>query len=176
MVVNYENCIKCETCWRTSDVLDWGRDGRHRFVYPVHSPASSRLLDALHTTGSARPALPYTGDRWEAQVQLLADRLKAAPALSSNGQDAGEISELYSLFGKLDRKLEEFDAALAREPRTIDRARAEYLEMLARYAHRLALRIIEVLRSSALADSPYSSVVAIHQQLLVLANALVAKA
>src|SRR5262249_17488614 len=29
VVVNYENCIKCETCWRTSDVVDWGRDGQH---------------------------------------------------------------------------------------------------------------------------------------------------
>src|SRR5262249_56413587 len=25
VVVNFENCIKCETCWRTSDLVDWGR-------------------------------------------------------------------------------------------------------------------------------------------------------
>jgi alkylation response protein AidB-like acyl-CoA dehydrogenase/flavin-dependent dehydrogenase/ferredoxin-like protein FixX len=176
IVVNYENCIKCETCWRTGDLVDWGRDGQHRFIYPVHSPVSSRLLDVLHTTAPARPAIPHTLDRWQSLVQLLSERLQAVSALSLDGQDAGELSELRSLLGKLERKLEEFDSALAREPRTVDRARADYLEMLARYAQRLALRILEVLRSSALADSPYSSVVATHQQLLELANALVAKA
>src|SRR2546427_412865 len=40
VVVNFENCIKCETCWRTSELVDWGRDGLQRFIYPVHSPVA----------------------------------------------------------------------------------------------------------------------------------------
>jgi alkylation response protein AidB-like acyl-CoA dehydrogenase/flavin-dependent dehydrogenase/ferredoxin-like protein FixX len=176
VIVNFENCIKCETCWRTSDLVDWGREGQQRFVYPVHSPVLSRLLDEVQTTGPMRTALPHTLDRWHPLVHSLAERLQAVSTLSLDGQDTSEIGELYGLLGKLERKLEEFDAALAREPRTIDRARAEYLEMLARYAQQLALRIVDVLRGSLLMESPYSSVVATHQKLLELAQALLAKA
>src|SRR5262249_10233170 len=56
VVVNFENCIKCETCWRTSPLVDWGRDGRHRFSYPVHSPAISRLVEDVHASGPAGAA------------------------------------------------------------------------------------------------------------------------
>jgi alkylation response protein AidB-like acyl-CoA dehydrogenase/flavin-dependent dehydrogenase/electron transfer flavoprotein alpha subunit/ferredoxin-like protein FixX len=176
VIVNFENCIKCETCWRTSDLVDWGRDGQQRFVYPVHSPVITRLLDAVHGAGSARPALPHTLDYWQPLVHSLRERLRAAPVATRDGQGSGELSEIYSLLSKLERKLEEFATALAREPRTVDRARAEYLEMLARYAQQLGLRILEIVRGSTLADSPYSGVVATHHKLLELANAMVAKA
>lgn len=176
VIVNFENCIKCETCWRTSDLVDWARDGRHHFVYPVYSPVMGKLLDAMHAPVPVRPALPHTLDRWAPLVQQLSERLQGTPGRSLDGQGTGDIPELYTLLGKLERKLHEFDAALAREPRTIDRARAEYLEVLARYAQQLGLRMIELLRDSTLADSPYSGVVATHQKLLELAHALVAKA
>ncbi|HYV37382.1 MAG TPA: FAD-binding protein, partial [Gemmataceae bacterium] len=47
VVVNFENCIKCETCWRTSDIVDWARDGAQRFVYAVHSPVVAKLLEGV---------------------------------------------------------------------------------------------------------------------------------
>ena len=56
---------------------------------------------------------------------------------------AAELTELHALIDQLDRKLEEFDEALTEEPRTIDKPRAGYLELLARYAHQLAVRIAE---------------------------------
>src|SRR5262249_29245110 len=115
-------------------------------------------------------------DPWQPLIRSLSERLQAAPALTLNGQDTGEISQLYTLLSKLERKLEAFDATLAREPRTVDRARAEYLELLARYAQQLALRIVELLRGSPLADNPYSGVVATHQKLVELASALLGKA
>ena len=59
VVVNFENCIKCETCWRTSDIVDWGRDGAQRFVYAVHSPVTSKLLADMDRAGTAPPAQPY---------------------------------------------------------------------------------------------------------------------
>jgi electron transfer flavoprotein-quinone oxidoreductase len=176
VVVNFENCIKCETCWRASDLVDWGRDGQHRFTYPVGSPVVPRLLSAVEAAGLARPALPYTLDWWEARLQPLVDALRAERPHALNGQDTGDIGELYALFGKLEGKLDEFDAALAQEPRTTDRARSDYLEMLARYAQQLALRMVEVLRDTVLAASPYASVVAARQQLLELAGTALARA
>jgi electron transfer flavoprotein-quinone oxidoreductase len=43
VIVNFENCIKCETCWRISNLVDWGRDGQQQLIYPVHSPVITRL-------------------------------------------------------------------------------------------------------------------------------------
>src|SRR5207237_9284118 len=75
VVVNFENCIKCETCWRTSDLIDWGRDGRHRFAYAVGSPTVPRLLDAVDAAGAARPTLPLAVNPWEPAENDLARRL-----------------------------------------------------------------------------------------------------
>jgi alkylation response protein AidB-like acyl-CoA dehydrogenase/flavin-dependent dehydrogenase/electron transfer flavoprotein alpha subunit/ferredoxin-like protein FixX len=176
VVVNHENCIKCETCWRTSDLVDWGRDGRHRFIYAVGSPVVGRLLDAVVAAGTARPALPRVVDHWEAPVGEVAALLEADPPQPANGQGDADLVELRLLLTKLDGKLAEFDAALAHEPRTVDRARSEYLEILARYAQQLALRIVEVLRGSPWATIPHAGVVGAHWRLTELAAALLARA
>ena len=63
VVVNFENCIKCETCWRASDVVDWGRDGAHRFVYAVHSPVVTKLLADMETVACG----PHAVSREEVQ-------------------------------------------------------------------------------------------------------------
>ncbi|MGE3804587.1 MAG: acyl-CoA dehydrogenase family protein, partial [Gemmataceae bacterium] len=66
-----------------------------------------------------------------------------------------------------------FDEALAEEPRTVNRDRAEYLETLARYAQQLALKFVEELKSSELADSP--NLAEAYQQLLEPAQTLAAR-
>jgi len=139
VVVNFENCIKCETCWRTSDLVDWGRDGLQRFVYAVHSPAVGKLLGALDASGPVRATLPHAQGAWYP--------LHDVPG--GNGQAAAEVAALDTLLRRLERKLQQYDDALATEPRTVDRSRAEYLELLARYAQQLAARALEVLRDSS---------------------------
>src|SRR5207245_5907782 len=89
VVVNYENCIKCETCWRTSDLVDWGRDGAHRFVYAVHSPVVTKLLADM--------------ERGIEPQRSQSTQRERRPAL-----DAPE-----DLVRKLERKLVEFEDALA---------------------------------------------------------------
>jgi electron transfer flavoprotein-quinone oxidoreductase len=131
VVVNFENCIKCETCWRTSDLVDWGRDGAHRFVYAVHSPVVPKLLADMDRAGQARPALPLAVDAWETQTLPLT-------GTSGPGVDRAEMGRLLV---RLERKLVEFDEALEAEPRTIGRDRTEYLLLLARYANRLVARL-----------------------------------
>src|SRR5262249_19764690 len=125
VVVNFENCIKCETCWRTSDLVDWGRDGRQRFLYPVHSPVLTRLLAAQDEGGVAPLPAPHVRDLWRWNGQRLADA------------DRAESQKARELVNQIDRKLDEFAEALDEEPRTIAPARAEYLAMLARYAQQL---------------------------------------
>jgi alkylation response protein AidB-like acyl-CoA dehydrogenase/flavin-dependent dehydrogenase/ferredoxin-like protein FixX len=176
VVVNFENCIKCETCWRTSDLVDWGRDGRHRFVYPVSSPAVARLIQAAQDAAPARPASPIVADRWQAVAQSVADLLRHAPERGGNGQDFDTLGELQLLLDKIEVKVRAFDEALGEEPRTVDRARAEYFEMLSRYVQQLCNRFVEDLRESALGESTQPGRSAAYQVLLKLATALAAKA
>jgi flavin-dependent dehydrogenase/ferredoxin-like protein FixX len=61
--------------------------------------------------------------------------------------DAAPPSELNSLLDELERKLQEFDAALGQGPALVDRPHNDYLEMLARYAQQLSYRIREILYS-----------------------------
>src|SRR5262249_15965979 len=143
VVVNFENCIKCETCWRTSDLVDWGRDGRHRFVYSVHSPAVTRLLADQDAAGLVRPAAPRALGHWEAIRARVGGGLEHESPEVANGRHSPEGVELDHLLTRLDRKLAEFDEALEQEPRTIDQGRADYLLMLARYAQNLLARITE---------------------------------
>jgi electron transfer flavoprotein-quinone oxidoreductase len=174
LVVNHENCIKCETCWRASDLVDWGRDGRQRFSYTVGSPVVPRLLETVHAPGGQRTHPPLTNDSWAPLVGTLGTLLQAEQSPPQNGQDASELGEMFALVEKLDKKLLEFDNSLAREPRNVDRPRAEYLEMLARYAQQLAARLLEILRQSTLADSPRAGLHACYQHLLSMATSLLA--
>src|SRR5262249_51268850 len=102
VVVNYENCIKCETCWRTSEVVDWGRDGKHRFIYPVQSPVPPRLLADVHAAGPARPALPRVLDGWEPAARQLAASLGPNWEKAANGRHHEEVAELLRLAAKLE--------------------------------------------------------------------------
>jgi electron transfer flavoprotein-quinone oxidoreductase len=175
VVINFENCIKCETCWRTGDLADWGRDGKHRFVYPVASPVVSRLLSAVHTAGLSRTP-PRLINHWEPLSRDAAGRMQSAALPVLGEHENTDLHELYALLSNLEGKLEAFDKSLAQEPRTVDRARSESLETLARYTQQLALRVVEILRGSTWADSPNSGIVLLHRRLLDLATSMLAKA
>lgn len=168
VVVNYENCIKCETCWRTSDLVDWARDGGHRFIYSVQSPAVAQTLKAQEADPVRPPASPYRTHAWEFNLDERAD---AQPSASQNGAaEKSWTAPLLSEARRLDAKLSEFAAALAAEPRTIDTPRADYLTMLARYAQSLGRALDEGARqASATAASSAKPIV---DRLLQLSGAL----
>ncbi|MBI5208167.1 MAG: FAD-binding protein, partial [Candidatus Firestonebacteria bacterium] len=46
--IEYENCIKCETCWHSMDVLNWSRSGKHRLIYEVYSEAMDELISKIN--------------------------------------------------------------------------------------------------------------------------------
>jgi alkylation response protein AidB-like acyl-CoA dehydrogenase/flavin-dependent dehydrogenase/ferredoxin-like protein FixX len=176
VIVNFENCIKCETCWRTSEIVDWGRDGKHRFIYPVASPVISRLLSGVDASALARCAPPHLADRWEALSEDLVRRIDAGPAANTRESDRIELSELSILLDNLRGKLDLFEEALARAPRTVDRARSESLEALARYAQQLSLRIVDILRGATWGESSNPGLTALYGHLLQLASSMLAKA
>jgi electron transfer flavoprotein-quinone oxidoreductase len=151
--VHSERCINCEACWRASNRVDWARDGRHHFVYPVQSPAAARMLE--------------TNDPAEAEPLDSRDSTGREPTCHTGGGSGPLV-----LLDRLDRKLAEFDAALAEEPRTVDRARGDYLEMLARYARQLAAQFLETVRGEGGGTPGWGH----RQRVLHLATNLAAKA
>ncbi len=135
IIVNHENCIKCETCWRTTDAVDWGRDGRHRFIYPVTSPASARVQEAAcRAAAASSPAPRQTNSR---------------ATLPENGFPG----RMGGLIDTLDRQLDALAKALGEEPRTVDAARADYLLRLGHYAEQVAADLAARF-ASAVSDSP----------------------
>jgi electron transfer flavoprotein-quinone oxidoreductase len=169
VIVNFENCIKCETCWRTSDIVDWGRDGRQRFVYPVHSSSVTRLLTHTPEPTLAATVRPRATDPWS-------DLMPSAALLGEvNGRHTDLARRVLRLTDTLDKKLAEFDAALNEEPRIVDQARAEYLEMLTRYAQQLAERINEVLDELGTIEPPRGERARAYDRARRLVNALVSK-
>jgi flavin-dependent dehydrogenase len=68
----------------------------------------------------------------------------STPLGSNVGANAVSLSELKLHLDELERKLREFDESLAEGPALVNRPHNDYLEMLARYAQQLAIRIREI--------------------------------
>ncbi|HMP03214.1 MAG TPA: acyl-CoA dehydrogenase family protein [Gemmatales bacterium] len=154
VVVNFENCVKCETCWRTTDLVDWGRDGRHRFIYAVHSAATARLIAAQEQLPVALPRPPARPVPWEKETTDFEARLTSDPTNGEYGVDVGWLARLTRLADQLDCKLAELPEAVTREPRFVDEPRQAYLEALGRYAQRLADAFTQALADSGWEQSP----------------------
>ncbi|HEY5595330.1 MAG TPA: acyl-CoA dehydrogenase family protein, partial [Nitrospiria bacterium] len=56
VTINYENCIKCETCWHAADdQVRWGRHTDHRLIYRPESEAIQILLAQKSVSPAPRP-------------------------------------------------------------------------------------------------------------------------
>jgi hypothetical protein len=92
------------------------------------------------------------------------------------GGASAAVGALRAFVDQLDGKLAEFDAALAAEPRTLDRARADYLEMLARYSRQLAAQAAEIALATVQSETRDSERAVVWQRVLRLTTELSAKA
>ncbi len=82
VTVNYENCIKCETCWRAEPARTlWGRHTDHKLIYRPESGTISLLLNSLRDSSprfrpsEAGHAIIRALDE---TVWYLSDNIKAA--------------------------------------------------------------------------------------------------
>src|SRR5262249_16801358 len=140
------------------------------------SPAVPRLLADQNAAGLARPVPPRAVDAWGPEVEALHAALLQEGADTLNGEYAAELVELDRLLTCVGQKLIEFEVALEEEPRTIDRDRAAYLQMLAGYARNVLARIIQVLRGLGAAEkASHPGTAAVRQRLLALATAAAVK-
>ncbi|MGD8700591.1 MAG: acyl-CoA dehydrogenase family protein, partial [Gemmatimonadales bacterium] len=87
VAVNFENCVKCETCWRLEPQhVDWTRFGQHRLVYEVYTPADEALRRLL-AERQIQPEREIEPDFWRA---TLRDKWggDGVPAASAELRDA----------------------------------------------------------------------------------------
>jgi electron transfer flavoprotein-quinone oxidoreductase len=100
IIVNYENCIKCESCLRAAPAdVDWTRQRRHRLIFSSPTEANRKLLELIKENGG-------TG-------------VPPVSAVELNGRDASSTP-----------KLRQFCQAVYSSPRYIDTGRARWLKSL----------------------------------------------
>ncbi len=128
VTVNFENCIKCESCWRAEpDRVFWGRHTDHKLIYRPETAAIIDLLKArrepvLVGQGSGKSPVPMTRELWyldedsrragKAVQQALAafrDAIQHLPASA----DKGRLGWPLLLGKRLAERLRRFETILA---------------------------------------------------------------
>ncbi len=106
VTVNFENCIKCESCWRIEPQhVDWSRFGKHRLIYEVYTEADGALHRILAERDlGATPEIEASfwtatlADDWSGDgVTPAPDTLKQAWSEARRAIDraVGKCSELH---------------------------------------------------------------------------------
>ena len=151
VTVNWENCIKCESCWRSEpgNAL-WGRFSDHGLIYRPASGAMAGLLGSLkhhaRALGPAKPADAADQKLWyvssniagavEAVMNAAAayrDALERLPA----SPDAGRYSWPIALGTRLIEKMTRLEDVLRADER------ADAAEEIAEEKASIALRLTE---------------------------------
>lgn len=120
LVVNFENCVKCETCWRSApNDVDWTRQRRQRLIYSAPTDANGKVL-ALQKSG-----VPGRTTSLPSEVEI--------PGLALNPKSEQVLA--------LPAKLHEFSEAVYAGPRYIDAGRTRWLQHLLAEAQTIAADI-----------------------------------
>jgi electron transfer flavoprotein-quinone oxidoreductase len=120
LVVNFENCVKCETCWRAApNDVDWTRQRRQRLIYSAPTDANANLL-ALQKSipPDSAKSLPREIDIPDLVLDPKSDKVFALSA-----------------------KLLEFSESVYAGPRYVDAGRTRWLQHLLAEAQTIAADI-----------------------------------
>ncbi len=135
VMINYENCIKCETCWHASgDQVRWGRTTDHRLIYRPETGAAHDLL--------RHPSIPKRG---RPPRERLWDIPTGGERDFEGSNHEAELKEIGKLTGTALRGLLAFETAVRSLPEAADATRRAWPEKVGRMAltrlARLASRI-----------------------------------
>jgi len=115
-VVDYENCVKCESCWRGSALADWGRRGSHRLTYRVKTSAVTSLIrhqtENVNFLESGEPSqfnnvVESSNKQLEiiSKIETLADRVHGQIHSTSRILDSTERQWLEKLIDEMDLEI-----------------------------------------------------------------------
>jgi electron transfer flavoprotein-quinone oxidoreductase len=124
VTVNFENCIKCESCWRAEPhrVL-WGRHTQHRLIYRPESAAIATLLTSLDQPATVQPQPPTIMELPALRVNEITARaakeaLQASRAFQKSlallpaSADKGRRAWPLALGSRLGQKLQKLEATM----------------------------------------------------------------
>jgi electron transfer flavoprotein-quinone oxidoreductase len=117
LVVNFENCVKCETCWRAApNDVDWTRQRKQRLIYSAPTDANKKLLELQKAVTQVVGRVPSRGAAPD-------------PVLTDDNHL------------RLSAKLHEFSETVYAGPRYIDAGRTRWLQHLLAEAQTIAAEI-----------------------------------
>ncbi|HJO04336.1 MAG TPA: acyl-CoA dehydrogenase family protein [Acidobacteriota bacterium] len=123
VVVNFENCIKCETCWRATGDVHWSRATRQRLIYQTYTPAQHELHAYLADRSDPQPRL---GSR-PAFVPALLEGLEEADA---GAMPRSMTARAVARLERTQAALHSYRADLARSPLALEEGRRSHLRAL----------------------------------------------
>ena len=134
VAVNFENCVKCETCWRIEPAhVDWSRFGSHRLVYEVYSGADEALrrIIAERRPGPGPEIEPSywtatAGDGWPGASIEMPEAVKAA------------LAGAYRAIALAGAKCTELNANVWHGPRVLEPGQVEWYSSAIEYCAALA--------------------------------------
>ncbi|MCM8537836.1 MAG: acyl-CoA dehydrogenase family protein [Lentisphaeraceae bacterium] len=97
-VVDYENCVKCESCWRGSPLADWGRRDSHRLIYRVKTTANTALF--RHIDQDKKDPKELGNSQYDSPIHAS---IKAQEVIQNINDD---ISRIHNLIHSTERTLD----------------------------------------------------------------------
>jgi electron transfer flavoprotein-quinone oxidoreductase len=120
VTVNYENCIKCESCWHAADdQVRWGRHTDHRLIYRPESEAIQILLGQPSPPPVARP--PHEKS-WTPSHSV-------SPSLLTQPHRE-KLKSLSESAGSVLRAVRALETAVENLPASADATRREWLQKI----------------------------------------------
>ena len=142
VVVNFDNCVKCETCWRATPDVHWSRATRQRLIYETHTPAHAELREYLLTRPQPVPRVRQFRSYWDA---FWGDVVVA------HDTDVSGLEALRAELARFEVTLGGYSRALGDSPLALERGERLHLEELLALAARRFAAAHAIWESDALA-------------------------
>jgi electron transfer flavoprotein-quinone oxidoreductase len=132
VTVNFENCIKCESCWRAEPGRAlWGRHTDHKLIYRPESAALASLLESMKSGAAEKQLSPRAPALFEEGMWYLSGEIirSSATVLNASAAFRESVANLpasanktrcawpIALGKRLGEKMEKLEAAFVNEGR-----------------------------------------------------------
>jgi len=143
IVVNFDNCLKCETCWRATDDVHWSRATQQRLVYEVYTPTHGQLRDYLLLRPEPTPRLRQLPAYWDALWE-------GSPTGHADASERAILAAVRAELGRFKAALGGYSRALGSSPLVLEQGERTHLDELLDVATRRFASAHGLWRSSVL--------------------------
>ncbi|MDP7033075.1 MAG: acyl-CoA dehydrogenase family protein, partial [Planctomycetota bacterium] len=129
IVVNFDNCIKCESCWRSSSDVHWSRATQQNILYEAHSSALQDLDSYLARRSHFSPHSPRSTDRWNSLFQPQNNGEERDPE-DLTPETIEHLQLLFRELQRFERRIVQFSGALESSPLVLENDSRHWLQEL----------------------------------------------